>query len=182
MALGNNNTGADKEYVNLKFGKDSNDAPKFIVEEDFKETDASYKQVGGKLKSLKATFTPKGGKNKYDTYGVKILLEDETNLISISTTITNSSKDMLNWLCSVSVWEEVMLATWLKGNGFIASAAIKDPNATEREDKFYKSFFEWSDDYKANFKTLIWNEINSRAVGEEAPVAKEELNLDSIPF
>lgn len=181
MALGNNSTVENKEYVNLKFTKDRQDNPKFVVEEDFKETDTSYTEVKGTLKSLKASFTPKGGKNKYDTYGVKILLEDETNLISISTTITNGSKDMLNWLCSASIWEEVTLATWINKGWYVASAAMKDPKASNKEDKFYKSFFEWSDDYKANFKTLIWNEINSRAV-DEAPKAKEEIDLDSIPF
>tara|TARA_R110002051_G_scaffold242960_1_gene303116 strand:+ start:301 stop:561 length:261 start_codon:yes stop_codon:yes gene_type:complete len=86
---------------------------------------------------------------------------------------------MLNGLLSVAVGEEVTLVVYTNKAGYAAGAAIKD-NSLEGKDKFFPNFIPWSDDYKVNFKNLIFNELDSRKAPEE--VAKEEVNLEDIPF
>ena len=181
MALTNTTEGTNSKYINLKITRTiDTDKPAFVLQEDFKNTATSYKEVKGLLKSISSSFTPKGGNNKYDTYGAKIQLTDGEEIYSIDTTITNGSKDLLNGLLSVKVGEEVTLYVWENKGWYQTGGAIKDSNATDKEDKFYKSFFEWNEDYKNNFKSLIYNELDGRVTPEQE--AKEDISLDSIPF
>jgi hypothetical protein len=81
------------------------------------------------------------------------------------------------------VGEQVTLAVYENKLGYQAGSCIKDSNASTPADKFYKSFFEWNDDYKTNFQSLIYNELTSRGEAT-APVQEvvEDISLDSIPF
>lgn len=178
MALWNA-AGSSATYVNLKLTKTRDEKPAFVRQVDFKDTDEAYTQVKGKLKSLKGSFTPKGGKNKYDTYGAKIQLEDGDEIYAIDTTITNASKDMLNGLLSAAVGDEVTLIAYENKAGYAASGAIKDETA-QGADKFFPNFIAWSDDYKVNFKDLIFKELDSRKAPEE--VAREDVSMEDIPF
>lgn len=180
MALTNTTEGGNSKYVNLKITRTiDTDKPAFVLQEDFKNTTTSYREVKGILKSFSSSFTPKGGTNKYDTYGAKIQLEDGEEIYSIDTTITNGSKDLLNGLLSVAVGEEVTLAVYENKGGYQAGSAIKDANATDKEDKYFKGFFEWNEDYKNNFKDLIYKELSGRKTPEQEP--KQEIGLDDIP-
>jgi len=181
MALTNTTEGGNSKYINLKITKTiDTEKPAFVLQEDFKNTDTSYKEVKGKLKSLSSSFTPKGATNKYDTYGAKIQLTDGDEIYSIDTTITNGTKDLLNGLLSVAVGEEVTLVVYENKGGYQAGCAMKDPSAEAKEDKFYKSFFPWNDDYKNNFKDLIYNELAGRKTPEQE--AKSEVSLSDVPF
>ncbi len=180
MALTTTTEGGNSKYVNLKITKTREDKPAFVLQEDFKNTDTSYKEVKGKLKSLSSSFTPKGGNNKYDTYGAKIQLTDGEEIYSIDTTITNGSKDLLNGLLSVAVGEEVTLVVYEKNNGYQWGGAIKDATQTDKNLKYFKPFFPWNDDYKNNFKDLIYKELAGRKTPEQE--AKPEVSLNDIPF
>lgn len=175
-------TGAtSSKYINLKFTKTADDKPAFVLQEDFKDTATSFKKVSWNLKSIRGSFTPKGGTNKYDTYGAKIELEDEGEVYVIDTTITNGSKDMLNGILSAKVGDRVVLDTYINGKGYVASAAIRDENL-EWKEKYFPNFIAWSDEYKTNFKDMIFGELQKRGGGDNKPAAQEEVNLDSIPF
>ena len=180
MALTNTNEASSSKYINLKLDRNADEVPVFIVQEDFKSTGQEVKEVKGLLKTLSASFTPKSSTNKWDTYGAKIQIEDGEEIYAIDTTITNGSKDMLNGLLSVAVGEEVTLAVYKNNKGYAAGSAIKDASQTDKDLKYFKSFFEWNEDYKANFKSLIYNELASRKAPEQE--ANEDISLDSIPF
>ena len=179
MALTNTNEASNSKYINLKLDRNADEVPVFIVQEDFKSTGQEVKEVKGLLKTLSASFTPKSSTNKWDTYGAKIQIEDGEEIYAIDTTITNGSKDMLNGLLSVAVGEEVTLAVYKNNKGYAAGSAIKDASQTDKDLKYFKSFFEWNEDYKTNFKSLIYNELASRKTVEQEP--KQEIGLEDIP-
>lgn len=178
MALWNTES-SNGTYINLKLTRNADDKPVFVRQEDFKDTNEHYTEVKGKLKSITGSFTPKSATNKYDTHGAKIQLTDGDEIYCIDTTITNGSKDMLNGLLSVAIWEEVTLVVYTNKAGYAAGAAIKD-NSLEGKDKFFPNFIPWSDEYKTGFKGMIFNELDSRKAPEE--VAKEEVSMEDIPF
>jgi hypothetical protein len=129
------NTDSNKKYVNLKlvavaWPVEKVDWPKFVkLWENFEETWESYTRVSWKLTWIKPTFTPKKGK-MWDIYWFKAILEDGDEVVVIESTITNASKDLLNWLLA-SKDKVVEVSLYINKNWYPTSSVRVDWNFSE---------------------------------------------------
>ena len=166
MALENSTSNGKK--INLKLVsvvwpvENKSDAPKFVVLDlDYKETWVSYNKIKWTLTNLYGSFTPKKWK-MWDIYWFKAYLKDWDEFYVIESTITNASKDLLNWLLT-SKDKEIEISLYLNKNNYPASSVREN-----------WEFVKWKYEFKELENVKLFNSIL-----EAFP---EELKASDLPF
>ena len=176
MALMNGWEVWNKTYVNLKLVStvwpvEKEDAPKLVkLNSDYKETGESFTQVSWILKWIKGTHTPAKGK-MWDIYWFKAFIEDWQEVYVIESTITNSSKDILNSLLTCKD-SEVKISVYLNKNWY--------PTGSVRgwDDAFVKQAFE----FKEATREKLYPKIAEVFKPETKEDNNEWINIEDIPF
>ena len=186
--LGNWKEQNELTFINLVLRVDEDETPRFDVEEDFKPTGRSVKNVTGTLVKIEKSFTKAKNAKSGDVYWAKIMIKDEEagEIYVISTTVTNAAKWLLNWLLSEKAGTKVEVFCYKNKKNY-ATTGVKSVST----DTFTEGVIEFmelatlenkGDRFHAEIdKWVASNPSAPKAVKAEG-WAESEITPEDIPF